>query len=141
MRSSFKYSFYGDTLGARRRRRKSLDQLNNALVDSDARAYADHMQSIEFQQSIQQFLSRLSTSSPTTLVLMCSESNPEQCHRSFLADYLTLVHQIPILHILFTGETCNHQLHPRAKLDDRNRTCVVYPKDWQDSETEVNGRN
>ena len=66
-RSSFKYSFHGDILGARRRRRKSLVNLNNALLDSDLQGYADHMQRIEFQQIVNELvLSSLSSS----LVLM-----------------------------------------------------------------------
>ncbi len=120
-RSSFRYSFYGDILGGRRRRRKSLGNLNNALLDSDSHAYADHMQRIEFQQTINQLVS-LSSS----LVLLCSENNPEQCHRSLLADYLILVHHIHVIHILFNGDTRDHQLNPLARLNEENHTCI-YP--------------
>lgn len=130
-RSSFKYSFYGDSLGARRRRRKSFDKLNNALVDSDTRSYADHMQTIEFQQIISQLISNLSPSS--RLVLMCSENNPEFCHRSLLADYLVLIHQIQVIHILFHGETCNHQLHLHATFSHENCTCI-YPNDLKSND-------
>lgn len=126
-RSFVKYSFYGDILGARRRRRrKSLGNLNNALLDSDSHAYADHMQRIEFQQIINQLVS----SSSSSLVLLCSENNPEQCHRSLLADYLCLVHHIQVIHILFNGDICNHQLNPLARLDEENHTCI-YPFDKQ----------
>ena len=127
-RSSFNYSFYGDILGARRRRRQSFDQLNNALVDPDARSYADHMQTIEFQQIISQLISNLSSSS--ALVLMCSENNPEFCHRSLLADYLTLIHRIQVIHILFHGETCNHQLHVHATFHHEYQTCI-YPNGFE----------
>jgi uncharacterized protein (DUF488 family) len=123
LRSSFKYSFQGDILGGRRRRRKSLGELNNGLTDSDSRAYADHMQRIEFHQIINELiLSSLSSS----LVLMCSENNPEQCHRSLLADYLCLIHHVHVIHILFNGETCDHQVNPFARFKDENKTCI-YP--------------
>jgi len=122
-RSSFKYSFHGDILGGRRRRRKSLDNLNNGLLDSDSHAYADHMQRIEFHQIVNKLvLSSLSS----TLVLMCSENNPEQCHRSLLADYLCLVHHIHVIHILFDGETRDHQINSLARFHDENKTCI-YP--------------
>jgi uncharacterized protein (DUF488 family) len=125
-RSSIKYSFYGDILGGRRRRRqKSLGDLNNALLDSDSHAYADHMQRIEFQQILNELIS-----SSSTLVLLCSENNPEQCHRSLLADYLCLVHHIQVIHILFNGDICNHQVNPLARLNDENHTCI-YPIDKQ----------
>jgi uncharacterized protein (DUF488 family) len=123
-RSSFHYSFHGDILGGRRRRRQSLGNLNNGLLDSDSHAYADHMQRIEFHQIVNGLVS---SSSSSSLVLMCSENNPEQCHRSLLADYLCLVHNIHVIHILFNGETCEHQINPLAKFHDQNKTCI-YPK-------------
>jgi uncharacterized protein (DUF488 family) len=124
-RSSFKYSFQGDILGGRRRRRKSLGNLNNGLLDSDSHAYADHMQRIEFHQTINELVLS-SSSSSSSLVLMCSENNPQQCHRSLLADYLSLVHHIHVIHILFNGETCDHQVNPLARFNDENNTCI-YP--------------
>ncbi|CAF1073148.1 unnamed protein product [Rotaria sordida] len=121
--SPFKYSFQGDILGGRRRRCKSIENLNNGLLDSDSHAYADHMQRIEFQQIVDQLvLSSLSS----VIVLMCSENNPEQCHRSLLADYLYLIHHINIIHILFNGEICVHQVNPQAKVNDKNNSCI-YP--------------
>ena len=70
LRSSLKYSFHGDILGGRRRRRKSLGDINNGLSDSDSHGYADHMQRIEFHQIINELI--LSSSS-SSLVFMCSE--------------------------------------------------------------------
>ncbi|UJR09868.1 hypothetical protein I4U23_014090 [Adineta vaga] len=117
------YSFQGDILGGRRRRRKSLDNLNNGLIDSDSHAYADHMQCDEFQKVINNLVS---LSSSSTLVLMCSENNPEQCHRSLLADYLCLVHEVQVRHILFNGETYEHQVNPLARIHEQSNTCI-YP--------------
>ena len=122
-RSSFNYSFRGDTLGGRRRRRKSLNNLNDGLVDDDSHGYADHMQRIEFQQCVNELIA---SSSSSSVVLMCSENNPEQCHRSLLADYLVLVHQIDVIHILFNGDQCAHQLNSLARFDQSMKTCF-YP--------------
>ncbi len=93
-------------------------------MDSDLHAYADHMQRIEFQQRINELIS--STSSSSSLVLMCSENDPEQCHRSLVSDYLCLVHHIHVIHILFNGETCDHQINLLARFNDENNTCI-YP--------------
>ncbi|CAF3667234.1 unnamed protein product [Rotaria sp. Silwood1] len=123
-RSSFKYIFHGDILGGRRhRRRKSIGNLNNGLLDSDLHGYADHMQRIEFHQIVNELV--LSSSS-SSLVLMCSENNPEQCHRSLLADYLCLIHHINVVHILFNGEICVHHINLLAKVNDDNNSCI-YP--------------
>lgn len=122
--SSLKYTFEGDILGGRRRRQKSIATLNNGLSDSDLHAYADHMQRVEFHECI----SKLALSSLTsTLVLMCSENNPEQCHRLLLADYLCLIHQVNVIHILFNGEVCVHQVNELARVNYENNTCI-YPK-------------
>ena len=120
-RSCFKYLFLGDILGGRRQRRKSLGNLNDGLLDSDSRAYADHMQRIEFQEIIPQLISSSSS------VLMCSENNPEQCHRSLLADYLSLVHHIDVIHILYNGDTCHHQVNSFAQFNAEKNACI-YPK-------------
>lgn len=121
--SSFNYLFRGDILGGRRQRRKSLEHLNDGLVDDDdLHAYADHMQRIEFQQCVNECI----TFSSQSLVLMCAENHPSQCHRTLLADYLVLVHQIDVIHILGSGETFQHQLNPIARFNESKRICY-YP--------------
>lgn len=119
-----RYTFQGDILGGRRRRRrKSLGDLNNGLIDSDSHAYADHMQRKEFQQAVNDLVLQCSSS---TLVLMCSENNPDECHRLLLADYLCLVHHVQVLHILFNGETREHQINSMARFNEQSNTCI-YP--------------
>lgn len=116
--SSLQYSFEGDVFGARRRRRRrSLGDLNSGLTDPDDQAYADHMQRPEFGQAVSRLLR-------PSLVLMCSENDPQQCHRSLLADYLSVVHQVNVIHILFDGGTRPHQLHVLARLNGDRNTCV-----------------
>jgi uncharacterized protein (DUF488 family) len=118
--SSLQYSFQGDVFGARRRRRRrSLGDLNSGLTDSGDQAYADHMQRPEFGQAVSTLIS-------PSLVVMCSENDPEQCHRSLLADYLSLVHQTDVMHILFDGDTRPHQINALARLNNDRNTCV-YP--------------
>ena len=117
-RSSIIYSFQGETFGARRRR--SPGDLNSGLIDTDDRAYADHMQRPEFGQAVHGLLER------SPLVLLCSENDPEWCHRSLLADFVCLVHQLDVIHILFDGDTRRHQVHALARFDQTKSTCV-YP--------------
>jgi uncharacterized protein (DUF488 family) len=80
------------------------------------------MQRIEFQQIINDLV----LSSSSVRVLMCSENNSEQCHRSLIADYLCLVHHMHVIHILFNGDTREHQLNPLARFNKENNTCI-YP--------------
>lgn len=122
--STFNYLFRGDILGGRRRRRKSLNHLNDGLLnDNDSHAYADHMQRIEFQQSVNELIT---SSLSSSLVLMCAENHPSQCHRTLLADYLVLVHHVDVIHILSSGETYKHQVNPLARFDQLKQTCF-YP--------------
>ena len=108
-RSSIKYCFQGDILGDRRRQCRSVGDLNNALLDSDLHGYADNMQRIEFHHFVNELVLSSLSSYP---VLMCSENNPEYCHRSLLADFLYLIHHVPVIHILYNGEICDHYVNP-----------------------------
>ncbi|CAF1656497.1 unnamed protein product, partial [Didymodactylos carnosus] len=80
------YFFKGDAFGGRRKRKKSLMD-NNGLIDSELRAYADHMQTSNFIYSFNELLSLISSQN---CLLMCSESDVNECHRSLLSDYLLL---------------------------------------------------
>ena len=81
------------------------------------------MQKVEFRQTVNELV--LSSFSSLS-VLMCSENNFAECHRSLLADYLSIVHHIHIVHILFNGEICDHAVNPQARFNDKNNTCI-YP--------------
>ena len=120
---SLRYSFQGDILGGRRRRRKSLGDLNNGLIDSDSHAYADHMQRKEFQQAVNDLVSGCCSSG---MVLMCWVSDREGCGRLLLADCLCRVDDVQVLHILFNGETREHQVNSMAKFNEHSNT-NIYP--------------
>jgi uncharacterized protein (DUF488 family) len=47
------------------------------------RSYADHMQTEQFQST-----ARALSQSGGRVCIMCAESNPADCHRSFIADWL-----------------------------------------------------
>jgi uncharacterized protein (DUF488 family) len=65
-------------------------------------SYADHMQTEQFQ-SAAGALSAL----PGRVCIMCAESNPSNCHRSFIADWL-VVHGQPVVHLLELGIRREH---------------------------------
>jgi len=71
------------TLGGRRR--PSPDSKNTAWRNPSFRAYADHMETVEFKQGIER-LRELARQSKTAV--MCAEALWWRCHRSLIADYL-----------------------------------------------------
>jgi uncharacterized protein (DUF488 family) len=66
-------------------------------------SYADHMQTAQFQ-SAARTLSKLEG----CVCIMCAESNPADCHRSYIADWL-VSHGERVTHLLDSGR---HQEHP-----------------------------
>ena len=72
-------------LGGLRRARK--DSVNTGWRNASFRGYADYMQTAEFEAGLNQLL----TLSPNeNTAVMCAEAVPWRCHRSLLADALTM---------------------------------------------------
>ena len=47
--------------------------------------------------------------------IMCAESNPAECHRSHIADWLVMQgHRV--VHLLAPGRSVEHALHPQEEL-------------------------
>ena len=87
------------------RRRPSKDSKNTNWQNASFRAYADHLESDEFQKGISALL-ELAAEQPTAV--MCAESLWWRCHRSLIADYLK-VNGVEVLHIIDAKKT---ELHP-----------------------------
>jgi uncharacterized protein (DUF488 family) len=65
-------------------------------------SYADHMQTEEFQAAAQSLATR-----QRRACIMCAESNPADCHRSHIADWLAAQgHRI--IHLLDSGRQQEH---------------------------------
>ena len=60
-------------------------------------SYADHMQTEQFQSA-----ARVLSSIEGHVCIMCAESNPAECHRSFIADWL-VAHGERVTHLLDLG--------------------------------------
>ena len=87
------------------RRRPSPDSKNTAWQNASFRAYADHLDSAEFQKGIDELL-RLARAKPTAV--MCAEALWWRCHRSLIADFLK-AKGVEVIHILSAEKT---EIHP-----------------------------
>jgi len=109
---------YIRSLGGLRRARK--DTPNGAWRNASFRGYADHMQTEEFNEHVALVAGM---AQGLRCALMCAEAVPWRCHRSMVADALT-VRGVPVEHIINKGKTRPHTLTPFARVDG---TRILYP--------------
>ena len=112
------YVWEGAPLGGMRRPRAKSRHL--ALADAAYRGYADHMESADFQGALERLIA-IGTS--RRAAFMCAETNPDHCHRSFIADAL-LARGIEVLHLVGPHDVRTHALREGARLDTGRQ--VVY---------------
>jgi uncharacterized protein (DUF488 family) len=93
---------YMPALGGRRKVRK--DSKNTRWHNLSFRAYADYMQTDEFEKAIAE-LQNTALQQPTAY--MCSESVWWRCHRSLVSDYLK-ARGWKVLHIMAIGQAKEH---------------------------------
>ena len=98
------------SLGGRRRGRR--DSHNTLWRNASFRAYADYMETREFQEALDDLLA-LARLEPT--VIMCAEAVPWRCHRSLISD-AAVARGVPVLHILDSG-TKGHQLTSFGRIE------------------------
>ena len=119
------YHWAGRQLGGHRSARS--DSPHRALVEEGLRGYADYMDGDSFQRGAAQLL-HLARQSATSV--LCAERDPERCHRSLLADYLTLCNT-RVIHLLDSGLRREHMLRPEARREsaqliyDRHRSAEL----------------
>ena len=65
-------------------------------------SYADHMQTEQFQ-----IAARALSAIDGRACIMCAESNPSECHRSYIADWL-VSHGERVTHLLELGRQQEH---------------------------------
>lgn len=105
------YHWAGRHLGGLRQARPASPHI--ALDTEGFRGFADHMETEAFQRGASQLIN-LGMKAPAAF--MCAEKLPAQCHRSLIADYLTLK-DVDVMHLIAPGESHGHQLHPGARLE------------------------
>ena len=117
-------------LGGLRRRRP--DSPNAGWKNASFQGYADYMLIPEFQHSLQELIER---SRGERAALMCAEAVPWRCHRSLIADALT-VRGIPVEHILTEKRSQPHTLKPWARVEG---TRITYPPADEEGAGDVQG--
>lgn len=101
-------------------RKPHRDSLNAGWRNDSFRGYADYMQTPEFTLALDS-LTELARSRVTAV--MCAEAVPWRCHRSLIADALT-VRDIEVRHIMTQDQWRPHKMTPFAHVEG---TRITYP--------------
>ena len=99
-------------LGGLRHARK--DSTNKGWRNESFRGYADYMETAAFRAALNE-LQELARQHTTTI--MCAEAVPWRCHRSLIADALT-VQGWQVLDIISEKAASEHKLTPFLKVED-----------------------
>ena len=102
-------------------RHPSKDSINVGWENASFRGFADYMQTREFAEGIEKLIA---LSEKETVAIMCAEGNPFRCHRTLIADALT-VRGVSVLHISSRTSAKPHTLTPFAVVDNTN---ITYPQ-------------
>ncbi|MGD0255538.1 MAG: DUF488 domain-containing protein [Acidimicrobiales bacterium] len=101
-------------------RRPRADSPNTALRHSAFRGYADHVQTPEFADALDDLVAeanRRDAEPEGGLVsVMCAESVWWRCHRRLIADAATLVHHAGVLHLMHDARLMVHRLTDGVRL-------------------------
>jgi uncharacterized protein (DUF488 family) len=105
-------------LGGLRHSRK--DSPNAGWRNKSFRGYADYMQTEAFADALE---SLIAMSRAKRVAIMCAEAVPWRCHRSLVADALT-VRGVPVAEILSESSYRLHRLTPFAQVEGVR---ITYP--------------
>jgi uncharacterized protein (DUF488 family) len=94
------------------------DSPNTGWRNASFRGFADYMQTPEFEKNLEK-LSSLARRE--RLAIMCAEAVPWRCHRSLIADTLT-VRGIPVEHIASATRRNRHAITPWARVEGLRNT-------------------
>jgi uncharacterized protein (DUF488 family) len=83
------------------------------------RGYAAHMRTPEFAEAIDDLLR-----DDRRQTVMCSESVWWRCHRRMIADYLVMVRDVPVHHLMHDGRLVPHE--PASGVRRRDDGLLVY---------------
>ena len=105
-------------LGGHRRAEKNSP--NSGWKNASFRGYADYMQTEAFEENLRELITLAKKNST---VIMCAEAVPWQCHRSLIADSLTL-HGLEVKNIIDMMHEFPHQLNAMIKI---KKGKIYYP--------------
>ena len=100
------------------------DSLNTGWHNLSFRGFADYMQTKEFLENIERLIA---LSVERRLALMCAEALPWRCHRSLIADALS-IRGMEVVHISSGTSSHAHALTPFAKVRGRH---ITYPPEGE----------
>ena len=102
------YHWAGRQLGGFR---EAAPDSPHMALEGGFRGYADYMASEAFGRAVMQLagLARRGV-----MAIMCAEKDPAHCHRSLIADYLT-IHGGRVLHLMEIGTVREHVLSPQLR--------------------------
>ena len=101
-------------------RHAHADSVNTGWKNASFQGFADYMQTPEFAAAVQQLI-EAAIEKPAAI--MCAEAVPWRCHRSLIADALT-VRGITVQHILSRTSARVHTVTPMARVEG---TRITYP--------------
>ena len=101
-------------------RRARADSINAGWRNASFRGYADYMQTPAFAQALESLIDVATTG---TTAIMCAEAVPWRCHRSLIADALT-VRDISVSEIVSETKVDPHRLTSFARVSG---TTITYP--------------
>jgi uncharacterized protein (DUF488 family) len=107
-------------------RKPMKDSVNAGWRNASFRGYADYMQTEEFRQALEQLMAE---SRSQRTAIMCAEAVPWRCHRSLIADMLTIRGWM-VLHILNRNEARVHSLTSFAV---EREGILTYPRTSQNT--------
>ena len=99
-------------LGGRRSPR--ADSHNTAWKNASFRAYADHMETDEFQRGVEDLLE---LAAEKRVAVMCAEAVWWRCHRSLISDYLKAAGN-RVIHIIDQNKSEEHPFTSAARIVD-----------------------
>jgi len=101
-------------------RKPRPDSVNAGWRNLPFRGYADHMQTDAFWSALA-WLETLAAERRTAI--MCAEAVPWRCHRSLIADALT-VRGVEVRHIIGMSQPALHVITPFARVESGR---ITYP--------------
>jgi len=101
-------------------RHARADSPNRGWRNASFRGYADYMQTAPFRESLDELMA---LGKKGGVAMMCAEAVPWRCHRSLVADALTVRH-VPVTHIMSESKSSPHKLTPFARVKGET---ILYP--------------
>ena len=95
------------------KRKSKPDSRNTAWRNASFRAYADYLETEQFQKGIERLLDIAAEVGPTAI--MCAEAVWWRCHRSLIADYLK-ARGVEVLHVLGANKVEPHPYTSPARI-------------------------